>query len=172
MGKDNKNKKTSKKDTKDDKKDKNGNKNSTVPVVKIIDKKAMVDQYMENREKYHVYDDTNNVFNGKYFSCTLNKSDLVKNNNKFIIIQILEHDSDGSLIFFQRWGRVGVRGNFLNKKVNAVNGPKMFLQKYKDKTVNHNYQEVIIDYEAEIKKDELKNITDNKKNQKKNLKIL
>ena len=103
MGKDNKNKKTSKKDTKDDKKDKNGNKNSTVPVVKIIDKKAMVDQYMENREKYHVYDDTNNVFNGKYFSCTLNKSDLVKNNNKFIIIQILEHDSDGSLIFFQRW---------------------------------------------------------------------
>ena len=167
MGKDNKSKKTSKKDTKDDKKDKNGNKNSTVPVVKIIDKKAMVDQYMENREKYHVYDDTNNVFNGKYFSCTLNKSDLVKNNNKFIIIQILEHDSDGSLIFFQRWGRVGVRGNFLNKKVNAVNGPKMFLQKYKDKTVNHNYQEVIIDYEAEIKKDELKNITDKQKKPKK-----
>ena len=65
-----------KKNTKDKKsnpkqkveKDKNIKKNVT-PVVKIIDKKAVVDQYMKNRNEYHIYPDENNYFNGKFFSC-------------------------------------------------------------------------------------------------------
>ena len=29
------------------------------------------------------------------------------------------------------------------------------MKKYKDKTVRHNYQEIFIDYEAEVKKEDL-----------------
>ena len=66
---------------------------------------------MKNRNEYHIYPDEDNYFNGKFFSCTLNKSDLNKNNNKYYIIQLLEHDTNGSLVLFLRWGRVGVSGN-------------------------------------------------------------
>ena len=125
------------------------------PVVKIIDKKAIVDQYFEDRNQYHIYEDKNNVYNGNYFSCTLNKSDLNKNNNKFYIIQLLEHDTNNSLILFTRWGRVGVAGAHDAKNVNENSGPKEFMKKYKDKTVRHNYQEIFIDYEAEVKKEDL-----------------
>ena len=55
------------------------------PVVKVIDTKAMVDQYVPNRNQYHIYPDDDFEFNGKYFTCTLNKSDLDKNNNKFYL---------------------------------------------------------------------------------------
>ena len=64
------------------------------PVVKVVDKKAIVDQYFPDRNSYHIYDDNQNYFNGKYFSCTLNKSDVDKNNNKFYIIQLLENEKD------------------------------------------------------------------------------
>jgi len=46
------------------------------PIVKVIDKKAIVDQYFSNRNQYHIYQDDENIFNGSFFSCTLNKSDL------------------------------------------------------------------------------------------------
>ena len=126
-----------------------------VPVVKIIDKKAIVDQYFGDRNQYHIYDDKNNIYNGNYFSCTLNKSDLNKNNNKFYIIQLLEHDSNNSLVLFSRWGRVGVPGQHEVKNVDENSGPKLFMKKYKDKTVKHNYQEIYIDYETEVKKEDL-----------------
>ena len=70
------------------------------PEIKIIDKKAVVDQHFADRAQYHICQDTDNEFNGKFFSCTLNKSDLDKNNNKFYIIQLLEHDSTNDLILF------------------------------------------------------------------------
>ena len=123
------------------------------PVVKIIDKKAIVDQYFGDRNQYHIYEDKDNVYNGNYFSCTLNKSDLNKNNNKFYILQLLEHDSNNSLVLFTRWGRVGVPGAHDVKDVNEDSGPKLFMKKYKDKTVKHNYQEIFIDYEAKVKKE-------------------
>ena len=138
-------------------KDKNIKKNVT-PVVKIIDKKAVVDQYMKNRNEYHIYPDENNYFNGKFFSCTLNKSDLNKNNNKYYIIQLLEHDTNGSLVLFLRWGRVGVPGNTKTDQVDKISGPKLFMKKYNDKTKNHSYQEIFIDYETEVQEDELPKI--------------
>ena len=124
------------------------------PVVKIVDKKAIVDQYFPNRAQYHIYQDDENYFNGKFFSCTLNKSDLDKNNNKFYIIQLLEHDSNKSLSLFTRWGRVGVPGQHEVKDVDSTSGPKMFMKKYRDKTKG-GYQEIFIDYEAEVKKEDL-----------------
>ena len=142
--------KKSKKQIKSEEKEK-----SNPPVVKIIDKKAIVDQYFADRNSYHIYQDANNVYNGNMFSCTLNKSDLNKNNNKFYIIQLLEHDSTNSLVLFTRWGRVGVPGQHDAKNVDEFSGPKLFMQKYKDKTIKHNYKEIFIDYEAEIKKEDL-----------------
>ena len=136
------------------------------PVVKIVDKKAIVDQHFPDRAQYHVYQDVDNEFNGKYFSCTLNKSDLDKNNNKFYIIQLLEHDTTNNLVLFTRWGRVGVPGNHEIKDVDANSGPRLFMKKYKDKKIKHNYQEIFIDYEAEVKQDSPKkdiNIPSSKK---------
>ena len=136
------------------------------PVVKIVDKKAIVDQHFPDRAQYHVYQDVDNEFNGKFFSCTLNKSDLDKNNNKFYIIQLLEHDTTNNLVLFTRWGRVGVPGNHEIKDVDANSGPRLFMKKYKDKTIKHNYQEIFIDYEAEVKQDSPKkeiNIPSSKK---------
>ena len=127
----------------------------TTPVMKIIDKKAVVDQHFADRAQYHICQDTDNEFNGKFFSCTLNKSDLDKNNNKFYIIQLLEHDSTNELVLFTRWGRVGVPGNHEEKNVDQNSGPRLFMKKYKDKT-KHGYQEIFIDYETEVKQDEPK----------------
>ena len=124
------------------------------PVVKVIDKKAIVDQYFSDRAQYHIYADDENYFNGKFFSCTLNKSDLNANNNKFYIIQLLEHDTNNTLVLFTRWGRIGVPGQHEEKDVDSSSGPKMFMKKYKDKTKG-GYQEIFIDYEAEVKKDDL-----------------
>ena len=125
---------------------------NVTPVVKVIDKKAMVDPHMKDRNQYHIYPDNNNYFNGQYFACTLNKTDLNKNNNKYEIIQLLEHDTNGSLVLFLRWGRVGYTRGTSIKEVNSITGPKLFMKKYKDKTINHSYQEIFIDYEAEVEK--------------------
>jgi len=125
------------------------------PVMKIVDKKAIVDQHYPDRAQYHICQDTDNEFNGKFFSCTLNKSDLDKNNNKFYIIQLLEHDVSNDLILFTRWGRVGVTGLHEEKSVDKNSGPRLFMRKYKDK-LKHGYQEIFIDYEAEVKKEEPK----------------
>ena len=164
MGKKKLNKDKEEEDKNEDSKTKKKEKSTAKkdPVVKIIDKKAIVDQYFEDRNQYHIYEDKNNVYNGNYFSCTLNKSDLNKNNNKFYIIQILEHDSNNSLVLYTRWGRVGVPGVHEAKDVNENNGPKLFMKKYKDKTVKHNYQEIYIDYEAEVKKEDLPEEKENK----------
>ena len=123
-------------------------------MVKVVDKKAIVDQYFSGRAQYHIYADDENYFNGKFFSCTLNKSDLDANNNKFYIIQLLEHDTNNTLVLFTRWGRIGVPGQHEEKDVDSSSGPKMFMRKYKDKTKG-GYQEIFIDYEAEVKKDDL-----------------
>ena len=125
---------------------------NVIPVVKVIDNKAMVDPQMKDRNQYHIYPDKDNVFNGQYFTCTLNKSDLTKNNNKYEIIQLLEHDTNGSLVLFLRWGRVGFTLGTSVKPVNSISGPRLFMKKYKDKTENHSYQQIFIDYEAEVEK--------------------
>ena len=135
------------------------------PVMKIIDKKAIVDQHFADRAQYHICQDTDNEFNGKFFSCTLNKSDLDKNNNKFYIIQLLEHDVSNDLILFTRWGRVGVTGLHEEKSVDRNSGPRLFMRKYKDK-LKHGYQEIFIDYETEVKQEEPKkevNVSSSKK---------
>ena len=139
---------------------------NVIPVVKVIDEKAMVDPHMKDRNQYHIYPDNDNIFNEQYFTCTLNKTDLNKNNNKYEIIQLLEHDTNGSLVLFLRWGRVGYTRGTSIKEVNSKTGPKLFMKKYKDKTINHSYQEIFIDYRAEIEKKDLDKLKENKPKKK------
>ena len=157
MGK-KKTKKSEAKDKKENKSKKGKNGEEEIlkkpPVVRIFDKKAIVDHFFEDRSSYHIYLDKDNVYNGKFFSCTLNKSDLDKNNNKFYIIQLLEHDENNSLVLFTRWGRVGVPGKHEEKSVDENSGPSLFMKKYREKTKKHSYQEIFIDYEFEVKKDD------------------
>ena len=152
------------------KKNKKGKKTPEVkdvtPVVKVIDKKAIVDQHFPDRNSYHIYQDDDNYFNGKFFSCTLNQSNLDNNNNKFYIIQLLEHDSNNSLVLFTRWGRIGVPGMHDIKEVDSNSGPKLFMKKYRDKTKG-GYQEIFIDYEAEVKKEDIPEKKNTGKNKKK-----
>ena len=46
----------------------------------------------------------------KVYAATLNQSNIEANNNKFYIIQLLQHDTTVDYILFTRWGRVGVTG--------------------------------------------------------------
>lgn len=65
-----------------------------------------MDQYVSIRDKVKVY-----VKDGSTFAATLNQSNVQNNNNKFYIIQVLQHEADpNNFSFFTRWGRVGVPG--------------------------------------------------------------
>lgn len=68
--------------------------------------KAPVDQYVPGAAQYQVYSDASDVY-----STTLNQSNISANNNKFYILQVLQHESNPlNWMFFTRWGRVGVPG--------------------------------------------------------------
>ena len=67
---------------------------------------APVDEFFPNRDRYEVYTEA-----GKNYATTLNQSNIGNNNNKFYILQILKSDAHfKDIIFFTRWGRVGVPG--------------------------------------------------------------
>lgn len=99
---------------------------------------AVVDSLVPGGSGYRVFQD-----GGKIYSATLNQSNLVDNNNKFYIVQILQHEANSNLYVWNRWGRVGVPGQ------NALKGPmpkdaciREFNNKYHDKTVKGDYREI------------------------------
>ncbi|KAL2499707.1 Poly [ADP-ribose] polymerase 2 [Abeliophyllum distichum] len=73
------------------------------------------------------------------YDAMLNQTNVGANNNKFYVIQILESDDGGKFMVYNRWGRVGVKGQ------DKLNGPYIsqqaaiseFEQKFFDKTKNH-----------------------------------
>lgn len=72
----------------------------------IMKGKAPVDQYVPGGSQYQVFSDATEVY-----ATTLNQSNISSNNNKFYILQVLQHESNPSnWMFFTRWGRVGVPG--------------------------------------------------------------
>ena len=97
---------------------------------------AAVDSLVPSKDSYRVLQD-----GGKTYAATLNQSNLGANNNKFYIIQVLQHESTGNIHFWNRWGRVGVPGQ------NALMGPmpkpqaiQAFNKKHRDKTVSGDYK--------------------------------
>ena len=106
-------------------------------IVKVVTKGgAAVDSLVPQKDSYRVFQD-----GGKTFAATLNQSNIGNNNNKFYIIQILQHESSGNLHVWNRWGRVGVPGQ------NALMGPfpkdqaiRAYTNKHHDKTVKGDYR--------------------------------
>ncbi len=150
---------TSKKETKEEK--------EKPKITKIISKDGIVvDSLVPQSQNYHVVPDDSNTYNGEYFSCTLNKSNLERNNNKFYILQLLQSDIDNSYNLFIKWGRVGVKGKYKLEKCSLEYGKKKFMLKYKDKT-GRNYKEIKIDYSNDENENEKTKLESNKKKENK-----
>ena len=166
--------KKEKKEKKPDKKDKEKEeKEEEVKNIKTVISKSgvIVDPYVPSSQNYHVVKDENGDFNSKDFSCTLNKSNLEHNNNKYYIIQLLQSDINGNYYLFLRWGRVGVKGENKFEQLPLKAAISKFISKYKDKT-RRGYKEIIIDYsnEEEEKEEEKKKNKKQKKDQDNKLK--
>ncbi|KAJ9171804.1 hypothetical protein P3X46_015118 [Hevea brasiliensis] len=68
---------------------------------------AVLDHCISEQIKlqYHVLQLGDDVYDAM-----LNQTNVGNNNNKFYVIQLLESDDGGGFIVYNRWGRVGVRG--------------------------------------------------------------
>ncbi|KAL6615347.1 hypothetical protein ACP70R_037617 [Stipagrostis hirtigluma subsp. patula] len=68
---------------------------------------AVLDQHIPDHIKmtYHVLQVGDEIYDA-----TLNQTNVGDNNNKFYIIQVLESDAGGRFMVYNRWGRVGARG--------------------------------------------------------------
>uniref|UniRef100_A0ACD5Y7R3 Uncharacterized protein n=1 Tax=Avena sativa TaxID=4498 RepID=A0ACD5Y7R3_AVESA len=68
---------------------------------------AVLDEHIPDHIKvaYHVLQVGDEIYDA-----TMNQTNVGDNNNKFYIIQALESDAGGSFMVYNRWGRVGVRG--------------------------------------------------------------
>lgn len=68
---------------------------------------AVLDQHIPDHIKvnYHVLQVGDEIYDA-----TLNQTNVGDNNNKFYIIQVLESDAGESFMVYNRWGRVGARG--------------------------------------------------------------
>nr|CAB3473102.1 unnamed protein product [Digitaria exilis] len=95
---------------------------------------AVLDQHIPDHIKlnYHVLQVGDDIYDA-----TLNQTNVGDNNNKFYIIQVLESDAGGSFLLYNRWGRVGTRGQ---DKLYAFSTREQavyeFEGKFQDKTYN------------------------------------
>jgi len=98
---------------------------STVFISKNVGK-AKVDRYCTLGPGTSVYED---------YDCILNQTNLICNNSKFYVIQLLEQR--GNYYVFTRWGRVGEPGRSAVKSWNALESAiKEFNKKFTEKTKN------------------------------------
>lgn len=102
-----------------------------------------VDQFFSKSSNYKIFCEAD-----KTYAATLNQSNIEANNNKFYIIQLLQHEAFANeFILFTRWGRVGVQGqsseaNFKNRDVAVREYSKKLNEKRKTyKEVEMNYEE-------------------------------
>ncbi|XP_059625657.1 poly [ADP-ribose] polymerase 2 [Cornus florida] len=97
---------------------------------------AVLDQWLPDHIKahYHVLKQDDEIYDAM-----LNQTNVGENNNKFYVIQVLESDDGGRFVVYNRWGRVGIRGQ------DKLHGPftswesaiQEFEQKFYAKTKNH-----------------------------------
>ncbi|KAJ8749589.1 hypothetical protein K2173_026238 [Erythroxylum novogranatense] len=68
---------------------------------------VVLDQYLPDQIKteYHVLQLGDDIYDAM-----LNQTNVGDNNNKFYVIQLLESDDGGRYMVYNRWGRVGVKG--------------------------------------------------------------
>ncbi|XP_054802081.1 poly [ADP-ribose] polymerase 2 isoform X2 [Prosopis cineraria] len=97
---------------------------------------AVLDQWLPDHVKtqYHVLQ-----MAGEIYDAMLSQTNVGDNNNKFYVIQVLESDDGGKFLVYNRWGRVGVKGQ------DKIHGPyascetaiQEFENKFFAKTKNH-----------------------------------
>ncbi|KAD3338172.1 hypothetical protein E3N88_33693 [Mikania micrantha] len=89
------------------KEDKDTNENKEKLVKATKKGSAVLDQFLPDHVKshYHVLQKGDDIYDA-----TLNQTNIGNNNNKFYIIQALESDDGSSYMVYNRWGRVGVKG--------------------------------------------------------------
>eukprot|EP00727_Mastigamoeba_balamuthi_P014275 m51a1_g9470 hypothetical protein (661) ;mRNA; f:574726-577270 len=99
----------------------------------IVKGRAAVDAVSGKADTCHVYEEGDCVYD-----CMLNQTNIGSNNNKFYVIQVLKEDSGNSYYVWNRWGRVGERGQFklMPCGSNLQKAKSDFEKKFKDKTVN------------------------------------
>ncbi|GLU07369.1 hypothetical protein SLE2022_243300 [Rubroshorea leprosula] len=105
-------------------------------VVTAIKKASVVlDQGLPDdiKAKYHVLQQGDDAYDAM-----LNQTNIGDNNNKFYVIQLLESDDGRTYVVYNRWGRVGQKGqtkliHFPSRDV-AI---KSFEAKFFEKTKNH-----------------------------------
>ncbi|KAL5561434.1 hypothetical protein UlMin_031181 [Ulmus minor] len=114
-----------------------GNDNKKEEIITATKKGAAVlDQWLPDDIKiqYHVLQ-----MGDEIYDAMLNQTNVGDNNNKFYVIQVLESDDGSRFLFYNRWGRVGVKGQ------NKILGPYTskesaiceFEQKFHAKTKNY-----------------------------------
>ncbi|KAK4788973.1 hypothetical protein SAY86_020292 [Trapa natans] len=97
---------------------------------------AVLDQWLPDHVKahYHVLQ-----LDGDIYDAMLNQTNVGVNNNKFYVIQLLECDTGGSYMVYNRWGRVGVKGQnkLLGPYTSQESAIHEFSEKFYAKTRNH-----------------------------------
>ncbi|XP_048504416.1 poly [ADP-ribose] polymerase 2-A isoform X2 [Beta vulgaris subsp. vulgaris] len=97
---------------------------------------AVLDQWLPDHIKthYHVL-----KMGDAIYDAMLNQTNVGDNNNKFYVLQVLEADGGGTYMVYNRWGRVGVKGQ--DKLFGAYScretAVQEFEQKFLAKTRNH-----------------------------------
>ena len=106
------------------------------PVMKSVIKKGLapVDSLCPSCDSYTVYCEGRNIWD-----VMLNQTNIQNNNNKFYLIQLLQHDSSGGFAVWMRWGRVGYDGQtkLSSHGKNVASAQAEFEKKFTDKTKNN-----------------------------------
>eukprot|EP00112_Aurelia_sp_Birch-Aquarium-sp1_P002057 Seg1224.3 transcript_id=Seg1224.3/GoldUCD/mRNA.D3Y31 product=Poly protein_id=Seg1224.3/GoldUCD/D3Y31 len=113
---------------------KEGAAGSSIKSKSLVKKgKAPVDEECPVKNTFHVYCERNDIWDAM-----LNQTNLRNNNNKFYLMQLLEHDSSKQFAVWFRWGRVGVVGqsNLVRCGSDLQEAKDVFTKKFSDKTKN------------------------------------
>lgn len=91
-----------------------------------------------NLPGYHVYIDKGIYSPFNIYNAMLNQTNISFNNNKYYLLQLLEHDTTYEYATWFRWGRVGkIAGTALKRHgANLEAAKQVFTKKFQDKTGN------------------------------------
>lgn len=92
-----------------------------------------------NLPGYHVYIDKAVYSPFNVYNAMLNQTNISFNNNKYYLLQLLEHDTTYEYATWFRWGRVGkIAGSTLKRHgANLEAAKQVFTNKFQDKTGNN-----------------------------------
>ncbi|KAL8613854.1 hypothetical protein ACOMHN_032844 [Nucella lapillus] len=110
-----------------------GDTKSVVRQVVVNKGSAPVDSECPLINKCRVHEASSTIWD-----CMLNQTNVGNNNNKYYIIQLLEETGKKAYYVWQRWGRVGYKGqtNLVQTGGDLLKAQNLFTKKFQDKTQN------------------------------------